>query len=114
MHSAQHTYLLLVTSIALVSQYKKFLGFCRKIEKSDYELHDDSPFVRPSAWNNSARTGRIFLKFSIWIFFVNPLRNPNLIKILQERRALYMKTAYIYDNISPNSFCNEKCFRHML
>ena len=36
MHSAQHIYLLLVTSIALVSQYKKYFGFCRKIEQSDY------------------------------------------------------------------------------
>jgi hypothetical protein len=29
------------------------------------------PPVRPSAWNNSAPTGRIVLKFRIWIFFEN-------------------------------------------
>ena len=29
------------------------------------------PSVRPSAWNNSAPTGRIFMKFDIWIFFEN-------------------------------------------
>jgi hypothetical protein len=27
----------------------------------------DSPYL--SAWNNSAPTGRIFMKFDIWVFF---------------------------------------------
>jgi len=31
--------------------------------------------VRPSAWNNSAPTGRIFIKFDIRGFFENLLRN---------------------------------------
>ena len=26
------------------------------------------PSVRPFTWNNSAATGRIFIKFDIWIF----------------------------------------------
>jgi hypothetical protein len=30
--------------------------------------------VRLSAWNNSAPTGRFFMKFDIWIFFENLLR----------------------------------------
>jgi hypothetical protein len=30
--------------------------------------------VRLSAWNNSASDGRIFMKFNIWVFFVNLLR----------------------------------------
>ena len=25
--------------------------------------------VRPPAWNSSAATGRIFMKFDIWVFF---------------------------------------------
>ena len=29
--------------------------------------------VRPSAWNNSAPTGRIYMKFDIWGFFENVL-----------------------------------------
>ena len=41
-----------------------------KIAKSDCYLH-----VRPSAWNNSAPTGRIFMKFYIWVFFENLSRN---------------------------------------
>ena len=27
--------------------------------------------VRPSAWNNSAPTGRIFLKYDVWVFLEN-------------------------------------------
>ena len=27
--------------------------------------------IRPSAWSNSAPTGRIFMKFDIWVFFEN-------------------------------------------
>ena len=30
-----------------------------------------APSVRPSAWNNSASTGRIFMKFDIWLLFEN-------------------------------------------
>jgi hypothetical protein len=32
-------------------------------------LASPCPSVCPSAWNNSATTGRIFMKFAIWIFF---------------------------------------------
>jgi hypothetical protein len=31
--------------------------------------------VRPSAWNNSALTGRIFIKFGIWVFFRKYVEN---------------------------------------
>ena len=33
--------------------------------------------VRLSAWNNSASTGRILMKFDVWVFFENLLRNFN-------------------------------------
>jgi hypothetical protein len=68
MKSAQHIYLLLVSSsIALVSQYRKYLGFFFvKLRKATISfVMTVCQFVRPPAWNNSARTGRIFLKFSI-------------------------------------------------
>ena len=29
------------------------------------------PCFRLSAWNNSIPTGRIFMKFNIWVFFDN-------------------------------------------
>jgi hypothetical protein len=41
----------------------------RKIAKSDYYLRYVCPSVRLSAWNNSALTGRVFVKFDIWVFF---------------------------------------------
>jgi len=44
------------------------------------------PSVCPSAWSNSAPTGRIFMKFDIWVFF------ENYIKIRQEYSVRYMKT----------------------
>jgi hypothetical protein len=47
--------------------------FC-KIAKSEYQLNHFRPFVSPSAWNNLAPTGRIFIKFDIWGFFENLLR----------------------------------------
>ena len=35
-------------------------------------------FVRPSAWNNSLSTGRIFVKFDIWGFFRKPVEKIKL------------------------------------
>jgi hypothetical protein len=53
----------------------------RKISKSDCWLYHVCPFVRlslcPSARNNSASTGRIFIKFGIWGFFENLSRKCN-------------------------------------
>jgi hypothetical protein len=41
--------------------------------------------VCPSAWNHSAPTGRIFMKFDIWVFFAKIYRETStLIKIWQE------------------------------
>ena len=50
--------------------------------------------VRPFAWNNSAPTPRVLMKFDIWAFFFWKIcsRSSNLIKICQEYRVLYMKT----------------------
>ena len=42
-----------------------FWGAVRKIAKRDYQFR----YVRPSAWNNSAPTGRIYMKFYIWVWF---------------------------------------------
>jgi hypothetical protein len=41
-------------------------------------------FVRLSAWNNLAPTGRILIKFDIWALFQNLPKNWNFIKIWQE------------------------------
>jgi len=39
----------------------------RYIEKRDHNL----PHIRPSAWNNSAPTGGVFMKFDTWGFVTN-------------------------------------------
>jgi len=38
----------------------------------------------PSAWNNSAPTGRIFMKFYMRVFFENLSRKSSFIKVWQE------------------------------
>ena len=38
-----------------------------------YQIMEQSLSIRPSPWNNSAPTGRIFMKFDIWVFFENLL-----------------------------------------
>jgi len=40
--------------------------------------------IRPSAWENSAVTGRIFMKFGIWVFFGNCPENPSYFETLLE------------------------------
>jgi len=45
-----------------------------------------------SAWNNSAPTGQIFMKFDIRIFFEHLSRKSSAIKFGQEKRVFYMKT----------------------
>ena len=44
------------------TEYSSFLGAFAKFGKSTVSFVKS---VRPSAWNNSAPTGRIFLKFDI-------------------------------------------------
>ena len=53
--------------------------------------------VRPSGWNNSVLTGRIFKKFDIWVFFENLSRkckshsNPTKIKgTIHEDQCTFM------------------------
>jgi hypothetical protein len=48
-----------------------FLGAFEKLRKATISFVMS---VRLSAWNKSAPTGRIFIKFDIWGFFGNMLR----------------------------------------
>jgi hypothetical protein len=65
------------------------------------------------AWNNSAPTGPIFMKF-----YISALKKSReiscFIKIWQEQRVLYIKHTDIYDYVLQNSSSNEKCFRQKL
>jgi len=51
--------------------HKSFLGAFAKLRKATINFVMS---VCPSAWNNSAPTGRVFVKFDIWVFFENMSR----------------------------------------
>jgi hypothetical protein len=86
------------------------LIFCRiyKIAKSGIRFVMS---VRRSTWNNSAATGRIYIKLYIWGFF------RNLSRKFKFRRNPTRKTGTSHVDvctsmtISPNYPQNEKCFR---
>jgi hypothetical protein len=64
----------LLSSLKLLTKVRTFPVFrsVRKIAKSDYQLRHVCPSVLPSAWNDTAPTGRIFMKFDILsVFFDN-------------------------------------------
>ena len=62
----------------------RVFGLFRKTAKSDYQLRHVCLSVRLSAWNNSAPTGRIFVKFGMWRFFETLSKKSFAIKIGQE------------------------------
>ena len=78
--------------------------------------------VRPSAWNNSAPTGRIFMKFSIWIFFENMTRTfklhynlTRIISSLHEYLCTIISRSFILRmrNITDESFRENKDIHFM-
>ena len=52
--------------------------------------------LRPSAWNNSAPTERIFMKFYIWGFFENTSRKLKIIYILTRITGTLHEDQYTY------------------
>ena len=70
--------------------------------------------VRLSVRYNPAPTGRIFMKFDIWVFLKNLSRKISFIKIGQEQGVHAWRPMYITIHISLNSYYNEKCFRQQL
>jgi hypothetical protein len=109
-----------------------FCGRFRKIAKK--KLAASYPSVYLSTWNNSAPTGRIFMKFDIWVFFENLWKifklHQNLttitgtldedlptLMILSRRMLLRMRdvsdkicrkksnTCFIFSNCFPHKSC---------
>jgi hypothetical protein len=77
-----------------------------KIAKSDNSFRHDRLSVRPSAWNNSAYTGWIFINFDIWDFLGRGgfcRENSNFIKSDKTSGYFTWKRKDIYDNTSLNS-----------
>jgi len=80
-----------------------FLGAFTKLRKAAISFMS----VRPSAWNNSAPTGRIFTKFNIRDFFRKSVGEDwNL--ITSTLRLLYIYVIFL------NSSQNGRCFRQTL
>jgi hypothetical protein len=48
-----------------------FSDFRKITEATTNQIRHDCLSVRPVAWNNSTPTGRIFMKFNIYVFFEN-------------------------------------------
>jgi hypothetical protein len=72
------------------------------------------PSVGPSAWNNSAPTGQIFIKFYMWYFPKLRQRKPGSLKFDKNNWCFIWRPMYIYCNTSLISSYNEKCFRRYL
>jgi len=85
-----------------------FLGTFAKLRKATIGFVMP---VRPSAWENSAPTGWIFLKFDTWVFFENLSR-----KLQSDKNNAYStwQPLYIFDHILLISSWNEKSFRQKL
>ena len=84
--------------------------FCRHLSNREKQLLASSRLsVRPSAWNTSAPTGRIFIKCYISAFFEN-LSKKIKVSLKSDKNNGYFtwRPAYIYDNISLNSLFQTK------
>ena len=79
----------------LCGNTKSFLDAFAKLRKATI---GSVMSVCPSAWNNSAPTGRIFMKFDIWVFFENQLRKFKLDLYLKRIMGTVQKgPVHIYD-----------------
>jgi hypothetical protein len=69
--------------------------------------------VRPSAWNNSSPTGRIFIEILV---FVDNVPDKIQVTLKSDKNNGYFTwiLLYIFYHISLISSCNEKCFRQKL
>jgi hypothetical protein len=63
--------------------------------------------ARPSAWNDSTTTRRMFMKFYIWLFSNYIEKNSSFVKIRQE----YMKTNIHFQSYFSQLFLEWKMFQ---
>jgi len=81
------------------------IGLVRKIVKSHCELRHVCTSVRPSAKNNSALTGRIFMKFDVWWFFEKSVEKIQFsLKSNKNNGYFTWRPTYICDHMSFLSF----------
>ena len=70
--------------------------------------------VRLSAWNTSAPTGRIYMKFCIRVFSTFYRENSSFIKLWQEYHVLYIKTNVHFLSYLPHFFLEWEMFQKVL
>ena len=68
-------------------------------------------FVRPSVWNNSAPTGRIFIPFYIWVFPESQSRKLKLHWCLTIITGTLREDQYTFMIVSPQFFSEWKMFQ---
>ena len=82
-----------VQILQLNARHLTSLGALKKLRKATTSfVMPARPSVRPSTQNNSAPTGRIFMKLDILLFFENVSRKFNFDQNLHEKQALYGQT----------------------
>ena len=65
-------YLLSALFVSMIENSHSILGAIAKLRKVPVSsITSVRMFVHSSAWNKSAPTGRILMKFDIWVFFEN-------------------------------------------
>jgi hypothetical protein len=70
--------------------------------------------VCPSTWNNLAATGRIFMKFYIWIVLKICQENSSFSKSGKNNRYFTWRPKYVFSHTLHGSFWNVKCCRQKL
>jgi hypothetical protein len=92
-------------------QMNLFLDMCTKLWKAPISFVKSDclsvhPFVSLSTWNNSAPTGRIFMKFNFWVFFKTLSRKFKFTGTLHEDVCKFMTSRWILlrmKNVSDKS-----------
>ena len=74
-------------------ELQRIFGRVRKIAKSDFLLRHAS--VRPSAWNTSVPTGRIFIKFDIWLLFLKKIVEKIQVSLKSDRNKGTLHKGYL-------------------
>ena len=111
-HSKYYSYInFLLHETWFLDLLRWFLGAFAKLRKVIISVMS----VCLSAWNNSAPTGRIFMKFGIWGFFRKTVQNIHVsLKYYKNNGYFTWRPIYIFGRISLISSYNDKCFRQNL
>ena len=88
-----------------ISFVASFYARSRNCEK--WLLASSCP-VNPSAWDNSFSTGRILIKFDVWVLENLSRKLKFFFKMGKNKEHFIGRRFHIYDDIFLNSYWNEK------